>query len=185
MVALLTAHGHPKVVGHSVRVAAEARRLAQRWGLDAGAAEAAGWLHDISAIVPVDQRIALAEALGLEVLAEERAAPMIIHQKLSEAIAEQVFGVGDAAILSAIGCHTTLKSGASPLDMAVFVADKIRWDQEGDPPYLDAILLAAERSLAAAAFCYIDHLWQRRATLLVVHPWLAQAHAELALEGSG
>jgi HD superfamily phosphohydrolase YqeK len=64
--------------------------------------------------------------------------------------------------------------------MAVFVADKIRWDQPGDPPYLEAILAAVERSLPAAAFCYLDYLWQRRETLLVVHPWLVEAHQQLA-----
>jgi predicted HD superfamily hydrolase involved in NAD metabolism len=180
MVALLTAHGHVKVAGHSVRVAAEARRLAMRFGLDADAAEVAGWLHDISAVVPQAERIALAEALGLDVLPEERAAPMIVHQKLSASIARLVFGVADPATLSAIGCHTTLRADATPLDMAVFVADKIRWDQAGDPPYLEAILAAAGRSLADASFCYLDYLWRRRATLLVVHPWLAQAHRQLS-----
>jgi HD superfamily phosphohydrolase YqeK len=130
--------------------------------------------------VPNEERIALAEELGLAVLPEERAAPMIVHQKLSAVIAQHVFGVHDAAVLSAIGCHTTLKAGATPFDMAVFVADKIRWDQEGDPPYLAAILAAVERSLIDAAFCYLDYLWQRRDTLLVVHPWLVAAHQQLA-----
>lgn len=180
MVALLTAHGQAKVVGHSAQVAAEARRLAMRFRLDPDAAEVAGWLHDISAIVPNEERIALAEELGLVVLPEERAVPMIVHQKLSATIAQRVFGVHDAAVLSAIGCHTTLRAGATPLDMAVFVADKIRWDQPGDPPYLAAILAAVERSLTDATFCYLDYLWQRRDTLLVVHPWLAAAHQQLA-----
>lgn len=180
MVALLTAHGQAKVVGHSAQVAAEARRLAMRFRLDPDAAALAGWLHDISAIIPNEERIALAEELGLVVLPEERAAPMIVHQKLSAAIAQRVFGIDDPAILSAIGCHTTLKADATPLDMAVFVADKIRWDQTGDPPYLAAILAGVERSLTDAAFCYLDYLWQRRDTLLVVHPWLVDAHGQLA-----
>jgi predicted HD superfamily hydrolase involved in NAD metabolism len=182
MVALLTSHRQSHVVGHSLHVAAEARRLATCYELDVGAAEVAGWLHDISAIVPNDERIALAEGLGLDVLPEERAVPMIVHQKLSASIAELVFGIDDPAVLSAIGCHTTLKAGASPLDMAVFVADKIRWDQPGDPPYLEAILAAVERSLPAAAFCYLDYLWKRRETLLVIHPWLAQAHQQLGAQ---
>jgi HD superfamily phosphohydrolase YqeK len=66
-------------------------------------------------------------------------------------IAAQVFGVTDAGVLGAIGCHTTLRASASALDMAVFVADKIAWDQPGDPPYRAAIRDAAERSLAAAS----------------------------------
>ena len=174
--ALLAHHGRAGTIGHSVRVAAEARRLALLWGEDAASAETAGWLHDVSAIVPMDRRIRLAEDLGLDVLPEERAFPMIIHQKLSAAIAQALFDVTDPAILSAIGCHTTLKVDASWLDKIIFVADKIQWDQPGDPPYLSAIAAAVEHSLDQAAFAYMDYLWQRRATLPVVHPWLVQAY---------
>jgi predicted HD superfamily hydrolase involved in NAD metabolism len=174
--ALLAYHGRADTIGHSMRVAAEAKRLALHWGEDAAGAETAGWLHDVSAIVPVEERIGLAEDLGLEVLPEERAFPMIMHQKLSAAIAQAVFGITDPAILSAIGCHTTLKAGASRLDKIVFVADKMQWDQAGDAPYLRAITGAVERSLDQAVLVYLDYLWQQRATLPVVHPWVVQAY---------
>ena len=162
-------------------MAAEARRLAIRFGEDPARAEAAGLLHDISAPIPDAERLATAEAWGVEALAEERAYPMILHQKLSAVIAREAFGVKDAGVLSAIGCHTTLKAGASRLDKVVFVADKIAWDQPGDPPYLAEILAATERSLDAAAFCYLDYLYQRRATLRVAHPWMLAAWAEVAV----
>jgi hypothetical protein len=48
-----------------------------------------------------------------------------------------------------------------------------------------AILAAVERSLADAAFCYLDYLWRRRDTLLVVHPWLVEAHQQLAGRPAG
>jgi predicted HD superfamily hydrolase involved in NAD metabolism len=181
MAAFLTARGFPKTAGHCAAVAAEARRLAARFGEDPARAEAAGLLHDISAPIIDSERLATAEAWGLEVLAEERAYPMIIHQKLSAVIAREAFGVNDAGVLSAIGCHTTLKAGSSRLDKIVFVADKIAWDQPGDPPYLAEILAATERSLDAAAFCYLDYLYQRRATLRVAHPWMLAAWAEVAV----
>ncbi len=181
MAAFLTTRGFPKTAGHCAAVAAEARRLAGRFGEDPARAEAAGLLHDISAPIPDAERIATAEAWGLTVLAEERAYPMIVHQKLSAVIAGEAFGVADPGVLSAIGCHTTLKAGASRLDKVVFVADKIAWDQPGDPPYLAEILAALERSLDAAAFCYLDHLYQRRATLRVIHPWMLVAWEELTV----
>ncbi len=177
--AFLTGRGFPKTAGHCAAVAAEARRLAARFGEDPARAEAAGLLHDISAPIPGAERLVTAEAWGLDVLAEERAYPMILHQKLSAVIAREAFRVTDAGVLSAIGCHTTLKAGASRLDKVVFVADKIAWDQPGDPPYLDEILAAIERSLDAGAFCYLDYLVQRRATLRVAHPWMLAAWAEL------
>jgi len=182
MTRLLTRHGYPKTVGHCVRVAAEAKRLAQKFGQDQGIAEMAGWLHDVSAVIPLERRITLAQQLGIEVLAEEVTAPMILHQKLSAVMAREIFQITSEPILSAIGCHTTLKADASALDKIVFVADKIAWDGEGSPPYLEAILAAVERSLDQAAWCYLDYLWQQRETLRVsvVHPWFVEAYQQLA-----
>jgi predicted HD superfamily hydrolase involved in NAD metabolism len=180
MTALLAHHGCVKTIGHSMRVAAEAKRLAQHWQTDPRGAEIAGWLHDISAIVPADRRIWLAERLDLEILPEERALPLIIHQKLSASIAHDLFAIADPAVLGAIGCHTTLKANAGVLDKVLFVADKLKWDQFGDPPYLETMLGAAERSLDEAALCYLADLWRRREQIPVLHPWAQQAYHQLA-----
>lgn len=104
---------------------------------------------------------------------------MIVHQKLSALMARELFGITDAEVLSAIGCHTTLKANASPLDKTLFVADKIAWDQQGRPPYLTDLLAALERSLDGAALVYLDYLWERRETLPVLHPWVRAAHRQL------
>jgi predicted HD superfamily hydrolase involved in NAD metabolism len=181
---LLLHHGCSRTAEHSLCVAAEARRLARRWGQNETQAETAGWLHDVSAVVPAGQRVALAQALGLAVLPEERAFPLVIHQKLSVVFAEQAFSVTDRRVLDAIGCHTTLRAHATALDKIVFVADKIQWDHAEDPPYLAEIKEAAEQGLDRAVFCYLDYLWQQRHTLPVVHPWLVQAYQELRLAGT-
>lgn len=181
--AYLVARGCPATAGHCAAVAAEARRLAQRFGEDPARAETAGLLHDISAPIPNADRIGAAEAWGVEVLDEERLFPMIVHQKLSAVIAARAFGVDDVGALSAIGCHTTLKPGASRLDKIVFVADKIAWDQPGDPPWRDAIAAAEAISLDAAALTYLDYLHARRAELRVVHPWLVEARLALLRQG--
>lgn len=172
-------HGCADTAGHVVHVAAEVKRLAERFGASSEAAEAAGLLHDISAVIPNEERIAAAHTFGIEVLPEEATFPMIIHQKLSVVLARDIFGMTQPELLSAIGCHTTLKADASLLDKVVFVADKIKWDQTGEPPYLADLLRALDRSLDHAAFCYLDYLWQRRTTLRVVHPWLVAAHQQL------
>jgi len=179
-VRLLTDRGRADTAEHCRRVAGEAARLARRWGVDEARAAAGGWLHDVSAIVPDDDRLAVAEALGLEVLDAERVAPMLLHQKLSAVIAHELFLVSDPSILGAIGCHTTLRAGSSDLDKIVFVADKIAWDQPGSPPYIAAIRLAVEQSLDRAAHCYLDYLWRRRDTLPVFHPWAVEAYCELS-----
>jgi predicted HD superfamily hydrolase involved in NAD metabolism len=179
-VRLLRDRGRAETADHSRRVAAAAQRLARRWGEDETSAEVAGWLHDISAIVPREHRLPVAETLGVEVLAEERIAPVLVHQKLSAVIAQQVFAVVDRAVLSAIGCHTTLKVNSSALDKIVFVADKMAWDQPGTPPYLATMASAADRSIDLAAHCYLDYLWQRRETLPAMHPWALEAYRQLS-----
>ncbi len=178
--AFLIHHGCPNTAAHSARVAAECRRVAGLTGAAPDAAEAAGWLHDISAVWAPSERLPVARDLGVEVLPAEESFPLIIHQKLSVELAREVFGVTDPAVLSAIGCHTTLKAGAGLLDKVLFVADKLEWDQRGTPPYFDRVAGALQRSLSEAALAYLQWMWEQRDTLRVVHPWLRDAYEELS-----
>lgn len=175
----LARHGHPRTAEHSRRVAAEARRIALLVGADADRAEAAGWLHDVSAVVPVAERAEVAKRLGLAVLPEEEAHPLLVHQKLSALMGRGLFRVTDAAVLGAVGYHTTLKSGATDLDKVLFVADTVEWDQLGVPSNRDGMLRALESSLDGAAIRYLHALWERRDSLRVIHPWVTAAHREL------
>jgi predicted HD superfamily hydrolase involved in NAD metabolism len=180
--ALFASHQCRHTTGHSARVAAAARGLAERCGADPWAAATAGWLHDISTVIPNAERIGYAEAWGLVVLPEERQVPMIVHQKLSAYMARHLFEVADEAVLRAIECHTTLRAGASTMDKVVFIADKLKWDGEGDPPYLAGLEAALEQSVEAAAAWFVAYLWERRDTLLVIHPWLADAYRDVSGE---
>ncbi len=180
VVSFLQSHGMGETAEHCVRVGQEARALAIQVGADPEKAEIAGYLHDVSAVFPNERRNAAARSLGIEVLPEEETFPMIIHQKLSRAMAEDLFQIHDTSILSAIECHTTLKKQSSLLDQVVFVADKISWDQQGIPPYLQKLKMELERSITHAAYAYIDDLWQKKEQLRVIHPWLREAHEELS-----
>lgn len=170
---------HQKTAEHCAAVADKAKELAKKFASDPGKAEQAGYLHDISAVIPNEKRIEFADNQLVEVLAAERQCPMIIHQKLSVVVARDVFDVTDDEILGAIGCHTTLKAKATLLDKVVFLADKIAWDQAGKPPYLSQVIKAMEVSIDAAVLAYLNYLWERRAQLQVVHPWFIAAREEL------
>jgi predicted HD superfamily hydrolase involved in NAD metabolism len=176
----LVFYGRSETADHCMRVATAAKRLAAQFGEDESLAETAGRLHDISAVIPIKQRVCIAGQLGLEVLPEEAAAPMILHQKLSAVMARKIFGVTNEAVLSAIGCHSTLKADASALDKVVFIADKIEWDQEGDSPFLQDILNGLEQSLDQGVLVYLRYLWQQRDVLPVVHPWFVEAYKQLS-----
>jgi predicted HD superfamily hydrolase involved in NAD metabolism len=175
--AFLEYHGFSHLAVHVKAVALEARNLAEHFGLDANAAELAGILHDIAVIVPNAERIALSRALELPVFPEEEQIPMILHQQHGRIFARDLFGIRDDRVLSAIECHTTLKANSSPLDRAVFLADKISWDQPGIPSYLNDLLAALEHGLDAGTRFFLEHLISSP-NLLVVHPWLRDAHTE-------
>jgi len=85
----------PLVAEHSRRVSEEANRLARAFGASEKKAEIAGALHDISAVIPNNQRLSMAKELNIEVLEEEIAFPMILHQKISKFMAMELFHVTD------------------------------------------------------------------------------------------
>lgn len=167
-------YGMDHTLQHCMDVAVLSSELAGKFGLDVNAASHAGWLHDVSAVIPITERVKYASALGLEILPEEESMPMILHQKLSRVFAHEIFGMRDTAVRDAVECHTTLKSDAKPLDKVVFIADKLAWDQIGTPPYADAMQQALEQSVDAAACVYLMYLWEKRDALQVVHPWFVQ-----------
>ncbi|EGO2628210.1 bis(5'-nucleosyl)-tetraphosphatase (symmetrical) YqeK [Enterococcus faecalis] len=168
-----------KTYYHCMEVGEYAYQLGEKYLTSPEKVSIAGYLHDISAIYPNNQRISVAQKYGIELNEAEMAFPMIIHQKISKSIAKMDFGIEDNEILSAIECHTTLKKNYSDIDLVLFVADKIKWDQEGKPPYLDGLLQALNCSLENAAYFYIDYILKH--DIKVVHPWLWDTYNQLNL----
>jgi predicted HD superfamily hydrolase involved in NAD metabolism len=176
--AFLIHHNCPRTAEHSRQVAETAAALAEKFGLDPVLAAQAGWLHDTSAVFPNRERLAVAQQLNLEILPEEARLPLLLHQKISVEIARQIFDIDDPAVLGAIGCHTTLRASPTRLDLLLFVADKLAWDQNGQPPYTGALQEALSRSLEEAAWIYQEYLLNS-GKLEVVHPWMQTSNQEL------
>ncbi|CEP80303.1 HD domain-containing protein [Paraclostridium sordellii] len=164
-------------ISHSIEVVNYAKDISCRYSIRSELAEVSGLLHDISAVIPENKRIEVANILGIEIYDEERKMPLIIHQKISKVIAQDIFKINDTSILSAIECHTTLKKEPSKLDLLLFVSDKVKWDQDGNPPYLEGLLYNLDKSLEHSALYYIDYLLQNE--IKVIHPWLKDAYEYL------
>lgn len=171
--------GKIDVFEHSKQVAIQAEKIAEKYTLNPESAYQAGLLHDISAVIPNNKRIAVQKEQDEVVDEAEYEIPMLLHQRQSVYIAQKFFGITETEILSAIGCHTMLKGRATDLDKCVFIADKIAWDQSGIPPYDKELKEALEKSLDAGVRVYINWLCQE--DLLVMHPWLAAARQELGM----
>ncbi len=73
----------------------------------------------------------------------------LLHGPVGAVVAECEYGVSDPNILSAIRCHTTGKVGMLPLDMIVYLADKIEPSRRSYPA-LDEVRRLAQTDLVAA-----------------------------------
>ena len=71
-----------------------------------------------------------------------------LRQEITRMI-ETDYGVTDPGILSAIRCHTTGRVGMLPLDMVLFLADKIEPSRRSYPA-LETVRKLAQQSLVAA-----------------------------------
>ncbi len=134
---------------HTLGVAYSARELATIHGLDAGRAEVAALLHDCAKCMPLSDMQWIAYENQLTADKAILSSGALLHAIVGRWVAEQVYGVRDPEVLQAIENHTTGAPGMSPLDMAVFLADKI---EPGREPYpqLEKLRETARVSLVEA-----------------------------------
>jgi predicted HD superfamily hydrolase involved in NAD metabolism len=174
------AHDELSTYQHTLAVVKEAVRIAQLFSMDSQLAAEAAMLHDISNVIPKTSMMQFAEDSGIEILEEEYSYHRIIHQKLSKDMAIHLFGCTETTVLHAIECHTTLKAGSSLLDKVLFVADKISWDLPGEHLYQEEMKERIEQlQLNNAVLIYLNHVWEQKDKLKLVHPWLIEARKEL------
>ncbi len=110
---------------HSLLVAATARELARLHGMNVDQAAMAGLMHDCAKCMPLAQQQRIARESRLLLDKETLQSENLLHGPVGAVVAEREFGVRDPNVLSAIRCHTTGKVGMLPLDMIVYLADKI------------------------------------------------------------
>lgn len=163
-----------KTFDHVKNVAEKSRRLARQFHLDETCCETAGYLHDAGVILPPASMLLYAETYFPSLDEAERRYPFLLHQKISAIMARELFKIDDARILSAVACHTTLKSRPSPYDMVLFLADKLAWDQEGIPPFAEPVNNALSHSLEKACYVYFRYVWTE-GKILYPHQWFLEA----------
>lgn len=165
--ALLIANSKAKTFEHVRAVADINVKIAGQYELDKEICELCGYLHDISAMIAPDDMLAYATKNGWYIDEAESKHPFLLHQRISKSIAEQGFGITNEQILSAIECHTTLKMNPSAYDMALFIADKLAWDQDGEAPFYNIVSDALKQSLEMASLVYMDYIVENK---MILHP---------------
>jgi predicted HD superfamily hydrolase involved in NAD metabolism len=172
-----------RTLNHTLEVADEANRIANLYEIDPSKVVIAALLHDISNVIPISTMLEVAKNLSIEVLEEELKYDRSVHQKLSKYMAQDIFRITDDEILNAIESHTTHKPNSNMTDKILFVSDKISWKLPGEHPYLQAMREEVNKlEITNAILIYLDHIWDQRNLLKLVHPWLIKAREEI-LEG--
>lgn len=171
---LLLSHNKQKTFEHSKAVAEMNVKIAEMYGLDKKVCTLCGFLHDISAVISPQDMLSYATDNGWYIDEVEHKYPFLLHQRISRVIAQEYFGVADERILSAVEHHSTLKANPSAYDMALFAADKLAWDKDGEAPYYSVVSGALKESPEAASLVYMDYIVDNK-MILFPHKWFEES----------
>ncbi|MCI6858937.1 MAG: bis(5'-nucleosyl)-tetraphosphatase (symmetrical) YqeK [Eubacterium sp.] len=115
----------PKRYEHTLGVEYTAACLALRYGADMEKARLAGLLHDCAKYLSAKDKVSACENYGIPISDYERKNPELLHAKLGACFANEIYGVTDPEILSAITWHTTGCPSMSVMEKIIFIADYI------------------------------------------------------------
>lgn len=118
---------------HSIGVAEEAVRLAQRYGADTDKASLAGLVHDCAKEIDGQEAARLLkERYGITPDAMSLQAPRLLHAPLGACMAQSEFGIYDPEILDAIRYHSTGRANMSLLAKIIYIADYVEPGRDYD-----------------------------------------------------
>lgn len=133
---------------HSLAVADEAKRLAERYGEDVDRAYIAGLLHDIMKDAPKSEQLEAIEKSGYKMNEVELAEPKLWHAIAGAWYIESQGLCTDSEIISAVRYHTTGKPSMTLLEKILYVADFTSAERDYDG--IEIMRAAADESLEIA-----------------------------------
>lgn len=114
---------------HSLNVAAECRKLAEKYGEDSEKAYFAGLLHDVCKELAPEEQFQLIEESGFAVCREERETRSLWHAVAGAYFVKSVWGIEDIDIINSIRFHTVGRAGMSRLEEIVYLGDLVSADR--------------------------------------------------------
>ncbi len=115
---------------HSLCVAKEAERLAEKYGGDAEKACLAGLLHDITKNAQDEEHLKIFREFGIILSDVEKNAKKLWHAMSGAEYVKHVIGISDPDIIDAIRYHTTAKADMSLLAKILYLADFTSEDRD-------------------------------------------------------
>lgn len=120
----------PKRYNHSLCVADEAVRIAEKYGCDTEKAYLAGLLHDVTKNANVEEHLHIFNEFGIILSDVEKNAEKLWHAISGSAFIEYKLKVSDRDIINAVRYHTTARMGMSLLEKVIYLADYTSADRD-------------------------------------------------------
>lgn len=166
---------------HSLCVAEEAVRLADRYGADKEKAYLAGLLHDVLKDTLDEEQLKFAKEFGIILSDLEISAPKLYHSIIGSAYINKILGVEDTEIISAVRYHTTAKADMSLLEKVLYLADYTSRDRDYDgvEEMRKAVDVSMESAMKIALEFTVDDLKSKG---VPVHPDTLSAYKQYAIQ---
>ncbi len=117
---------------HSLCVADEAKRLAEKYGGDTEKCYLAGLLHDITKNAPAEEHLQIFETFGIILSDIEKNAHKLWHAMSGGGYIKYVLNITDPELLDAVRYHTTAKADMSLTAKILYLADFTSRDRDYD-----------------------------------------------------
>jgi len=114
---------------HSINVAYEAYRLAEKYGVNRKKAYFAGLLHDICKEDSCEDLRNAVKLSIMDVTLEELNSKSLWHSIAGAEFLKMQLNIGDSDILNAVRYHTVGRGGMSRLEKVIYIADLISADR--------------------------------------------------------
>lgn len=166
---------------HSLCVADEAKRLAEKYGGDSEKSYLAGLLHDITKNAPDEEHLQIFKEFGIILSDVEQNAKKLWHAMSGALYVKNILEINDPEIIDAIRYHTTAKADMSLLAEILYLADFTSKDRDYED--VDVIREYVDESLEKAfvyalEYSITDLVNQGRA----IHPDTVQAYNQAVLK---
>ncbi|MBE6728024.1 MAG: HD domain-containing protein [Ruminococcaceae bacterium] len=168
---------------HSLCVADEAMRLAEKYGGNAQKAYLAGLLHDITKNSSKEEHLNIFNTFGIILNNVEEKAEKLWHAISGAIYVRYILNIEDEEIAEAIRYHTTAKADMPLLSKILYLADFTSRDRDYDD--VDVMRRLVDESLDKAylyalSYSVKDLVMQNRA----IHNDTLNAYNEAVLKGS-
>lgn len=126
----LQEHLDKKRFNHSINVAEESYKLAEKYGYNKDKAYLCGLLHDVCKNETQEKMLQMFDEFGIILDDIQKSQYKLWHAVLGAQFIQNEFGICDKEIVDAIRYHTTGRPNMTKLDKILYLADFISADRD-------------------------------------------------------